>query len=331
MFYANLKSSLTTWNLTNAPVFLRADLNVPLEHGVMQDDFKLRMLLPTLDYLLTQNCIITIGTHLGQPDGYDPKLSVTPLRAWLSKHGYTKNITLLENLRFEPGETACSMAYAQELAKNIDYYVDDAFGSLHRSSASLTLLPQLFDAAQRTIGFLVERELAALQKLLEQPKENFILVVGGGKAADKLKFVEAMLPKIGHLLPCPALTQYISQEFLEKAAQLGVQVHMPVDYRELSVGPATIKAWQPVIAQATTIFFNGPMGNLEVPETTRELEVLLRLIAACPAYKVAGGSSTHEALVNFGLADRFDFCSTGGGATLAYLSGKQLPALDALR
>lgn len=377
--YCKLKSPLPHWNLQNKHVFVRADINVPLHDGAILDDARLQALRPTLDYILAHGGRITLGTHIGRPHGFEQKLSTNPLQAWLNHHGYDHRVTLLENLRFSLEEKAGNLLFAQELAQNIDYYIDDAFASLHDTDTSLTIMPKLFDAQHKGIGFLVERELGMLNTIKYNAQQPYVWILGGGKAASKLPLLETLLRSahtlVTDIMLCPALSWpfwhlaqekkrhvvtpeqeilvHLAKTIIDLAQQKQVTLHLPQDYlvgtdgwngkfmvkraeavteddMMIAIGPETVKLWTPIISQAKTIFFNGPMGDLEKAETIESLKAVLHVITQSNAVSIVGGGNSHAALQLFGLADKVTFCSTGGGATLAYLSGQRLPALDAL-
>lgn len=177
---AKLQCSIPDWQCENAQIIVRADLNVPIEKKVIVDDLRLRAIQPTLDALIRKKATIILMSHLGRPNGHDPSLSTQQLIPWFKKHSYsitfaptipdalqllsaqTHSIILLENLRFFPGEKKLSISFAQELAQLGSFFVQDAFGALHKKETSITLLPEQFPARARTIGFLVEKELAEL-------------------------------------------------------------------------------------------------------------------------------------------------------------------------
>lgn len=351
--YALMRSPLRHWDLKNKRVFVRADLNVPLEDGTIIDDSRLQAIRPTLDYIVSQGGHITLATHLGRPKGFEEALSTKMLMPWFEKHGYpstpegyagrSTSITLLENMRFY-AENPEDMAFAQELATGMDYYIDDAFGSCHRSGTSLTGLPKLFDTAHKGIGFLIEHELSMLSKLKYHAEEPFVLILGGGKTEEKLKLLEALLPRVSTALLCPALAQAYrgnnSKVLLPVDYLVGKRWDGPYSYKKsteitekdivVAIGPNTVTAWHETILHARTIFFNGAMGDLRKPETVQELKAVLQTVAQSAALRAIGGGSTVAALHLFDLTNKIDFISTGGGATLAYLSDQPLPALDAL-
>lgn len=265
----HVTSKLSTLNLRSKRVLLRADLNVPLEHGTIRDDFRLISLLPTLNLLRAQGAHIILATHIGRPEGVDNAFSTKPLAVWLRTNGYTvaeeadlenayttsmqptTDILLLENLRFFPGEKTHDMTFAKQLARLGDYYVNDAFSLLHEADTSITTVPSLFAPEKRSVGLLIEKELATLNKLLTTTKHPFVLICGGKKAATKIPLLEHLLPKLDAILLCPALvctfmhaqgqacgascvddTQLdAARTIMRQAAQSNVQLMFPVDYQ----------------------------------------------------------------------------------------------------
>lgn len=265
-----LTSALPSWNCKNQSVFLRADLNVPLKNKTIISDQRLRATQPTLDHLLKQGAIVILATHLGRPKQQEDSLSTKYLMPWFEKHGYqisfcsTINetyhqqqtakpgtILLLENLRFFKGEQENSLVFAQQLAHLATWYVNDAFGTLHRADASLTLLPYQFPPARRTIGFLVEKELAILTDLLQNPVHPVCIILGGNKIASKLPLLERLLSVANHIILCPAIVftflkalgrpvgkSLVDEEvlnaaraFLRRAPQENCIIHFPIDYQ----------------------------------------------------------------------------------------------------
>lgn len=208
---------------TNKRIFLRADLNVPLDRGKILDDYRLEKLRPTLDALLQRACTVTIATHLARPSGIDPALSTKHLIPWFIEHGYAITfadtleqayqysqaskpmLVLLENVRFFAAEKSHDKTFASQLASLGDYYVCDAFASLHRDSTSLTDVAYLFKPEQRAIGFLIEKELAVCNQVLHTQQKPFVLLLGGGKVADKIPFIMAMLDHADTILLGPAI------------------------------------------------------------------------------------------------------------------------------
>lgn len=268
--YQSPVSSLTTMHLYHRRVFVRADLNVPLHGTHLLDDYRLQKILPTINAIQKQQGSIILATHLGRPRPGDTEPSTKHLIPWFERQGYhilfesdlsraaersrdittSSTILLLENLRFFTGEQNGDTTFAQQLRACADIYVNDAFGILHRHDTSVTLLAQLFKPHERTIGLLVEQELAALNRLLSNPPQPFMLILGGGKIADKIPLIEHMLKRINTLFLCPAPVftflkalgkpvgrslvdeQQLEQclTILRKAQEYNVTVIMPRDY-----------------------------------------------------------------------------------------------------
>jgi phosphoglycerate kinase len=215
-------SKLTQWNLHNKRVFLRADLNVPIENGKIHNDFRLQKILPTLDFLIKQNANIILATHIGRPKNKDPELSTKILVSWFTQRGYTirfepnftkipqekiipQEIIMLENLRFFPGEKESDIFFAKQLAHTAHYYVNDAFGTIHEHDCSVALLPYEFHEDKRSIGFLIEQELSVFDELKNNPQHPFIAILGGGKIKDKIPLIYSLIDKIDTLFLYPAL------------------------------------------------------------------------------------------------------------------------------
>ena len=382
----HITSTLPSLIFDNKRVFLRADLNVPLNNGTILDDYRLLSIRPTIDLILKKGGHIILATHLGRPAGKPvAQLSTKQLIPWFEQHGYTisfcptfadaknntkNSITLLENLRFFPGEQNQDHHFAQQLADLAEYYVNDAFGTLHRTDTSLTLVPPLFSKNHRTIGLLIEHELQALNALLENPQRPFIVIIGGGKVSTKIPLLRNLLPRINAILLCPAIAftfmQALGQKtgnslveldeveeakkIMHEAKKNNVEILFPTDYQimfpdnkttlitvpaheipEHSIGIApgheTLALFSSRIKTAKTIFFNAAFGFSGQPDTMKNLEQLLKIIAASSAYTVIGGGDSVGAVRRFGYAKNMSFLSTGGGATLAYLSGEKLPGL----
>lgn len=210
-------------NLSGKRVLLRADANVPLDNGTIRDDYRLQALRPTLDFILNNNGKIILITHIGRPTNQEPELSTKHLVPWFEHHGYSvdfahdietahkksleknNSIVMVENIRFFPGEQNSNAVFAQQLAQCGDFYVNDAFGLLHRTDTSITQVPKLFAQENKTIGFLIKKELAMVSKLINNPKKPFVLVLGGGKLKDKITLLQTLLPHLSTVLLCPAI------------------------------------------------------------------------------------------------------------------------------
>lgn len=368
-------TDIRSWHLAGKEVFVRIDGNVPIERGIIQNDFRLKAVLPTLDILKEKGAHITIATHLGRPDGKDPAFSTKPLKQWFAQQGHAA-ATVLENLRFHPGEKNNDPLFAKELARGMDFYVNDAWGVLHRHDASVTQMPLLFHPERRAFGCTVERELAALNHLREQPEQPYVVILGGGKPETKLPVLERLLERnmVATILLLPALTftllkalgrpvgaSLVAKELLASAHALvtlaethAINLVLPIDYTVLrtnwqgplelcdadhfpadgigiGVGPRSLELFEPYLRTARTIFFNGAMGIPDRPDTMAPLHALLRMIAASPSYSVIGGGNSITEIEHLGLMQSIDYCSTGGGATLTYISDGPMPGLAAMQ
>lgn len=217
-----IHQKLSSWNLAHKRIFLRADLNVPLSNGKIANDFRLQSILPTIDFILKNQGSIVLATHIGRPKNKEAELSTKTLLPWFKEHGYTihfvedftkilnnpivaQEILLIENLRFFPGEKNGDPFFAKQLASSAHYYVNDAFGVVHNNDTSVTLLPYEFPENRRSIGFLMEKELRALDMLKDNPQRPFVAILGGGKIKDKIPLILSLLQNIDFLLVCPAL------------------------------------------------------------------------------------------------------------------------------
>lgn len=263
-----IHEKIKSWNLHNKRVFVRADLNIPLEHGKILNDFRLISILPTIDYILGKGGSIVLATHIGRPKNHESELSTQILVPWFEQRGYSilfltnvaeiaqhnvipKQIILVENLRFFPGEKDGDPFFAKQLASNSDYYVNDAFGVVHESNCSTTLLPYEFPENKRSIGFLMEKELQMLSTLRDNPPHPFVAILGGGKIADKIPLINGLLNTVDTILICPALCfsflkalgepvgkslvddniQKLCTEIIDKSHKAGINILFPVDYQ----------------------------------------------------------------------------------------------------
>ena len=220
-----IKPLCRAWDMNNKRVFLRADFNVPLINGTIGNDFRLKGIIPTLDYILKKNGSIVLATHIGRPENNQKDrmiLSTRILISWFEEHGYcvefaenvssvrsiaikSKQIILMENLRFFPGEKEADIFFAKELATTAHYYINDAFGVIHHNDCSVAVLPFEFPDNRRSIGFLMEKELRALNSLQKNPDRPFVIIMGGGKVRDKIPLIKHLLPYIDTLFIYPAL------------------------------------------------------------------------------------------------------------------------------
>ncbi|GII51646.1 phosphoglycerate kinase [Planotetraspora thailandica] len=380
-------------------VFVRADLNVPLDGETITDDGRIRASVPTINKLLERGAKVIVGAHLGRPKGAPtPKYSLAPVSRRLAELlgqdvafatdvvGESAastvealqdgQVALLENLRFEPGEESKDDAvrgeFAGRLAALADLYVGDGFGAVHRKHASVYDLPQRLPHAA---GDLVLTEVEVLKKLTEDPARPYVVVLGGAKVSDKLGVIANLLSKVDRLLIGGGMGytflkaqghevgNSLLQEdqldqvrgFLNEAASRGVELVLPVDVlaathfgadaphevvdataipadREgLDIGPKTRELFAAKLADAKTVFWNGPMGVFEFEAFSGGTRAVAEALVTSDAFTVVGGGDSAAAVRLLGLPeDGFSHISTGGGASLEYLEGKTLPGLAAL-
>jgi phosphoglycerate kinase len=371
-------------------VLLRADFNVPLHDGRIDDDLRITAALPTIEYLRSRNAKIVCCSHLGRPQGkVDPKYSLTPVAKRLSELlGHTVELSpevagfeslsrsqslrpgavmMIENLRFDPGEEANDPAFAANLTELGDVYVDDAFGAAHRAHASIVGPPLVLPSAA---GRLLAREVDVLGRLLDAPKRPCVAILGGVKVSDKLGVIDALLPRCDTLLiggamaftflvarganvgdslvqddqvdHCRELLKsgridiptdvVVAAEMTATASTRHVRADaIPPGLAGYDIGPETAGHYADVIAGAATVLWNGPMGVFELEPFAAGTRTVAGAVADCRGFTVVGGGDSASAVRQFGLADRIDHVSTGGGATLELIELGDLPGLQALR
>jgi phosphoglycerate kinase len=328
-------------------VLVRADLNVPLEDGKVADDTRIRASLPTLELLLERGAAhLAVCSHLGRPKGRDPAFAIAPVAARLRELLADDRIGVLENTRFDPGETKNDPDTAAQLAEGRDLYVDDAFGSAHRAHASTEAVAHLLPAYA---GLLLERELEMLGRLLGEVERPFVLVAGGAKVDDKIGVLENLGQRADAVLVGGKMAEQLREENpLPYDAQLPTDVvaaaafeadaesriapydDIPAGWLGLDIGPDTRESFAAAIRGARTVFWNGPMGVFEWPGFAEGTNVVAHAVAEADAYTVVGGGDSVRALQELGLADRVSWVSTGGGASLELLEGKDLPGVAAI-
>jgi phosphoglycerate kinase len=353
-------------------VLLRADFNVPISDGGIDDDLRIRAALPTIEWLVERGAKVTACTHLGRPKGTpDPRYTVEPVRRRLAE--LAPGVELMENLRFDPGEEANDAAFVDRLVEGQDLYVNDAFGAAHRAHASIVGPPARLPSAA---GRLLAREVEVLGGLLEGPERPFVAVLGGSKVSDKLKVIEALLESVDTLLigggMCftflAAMGHDVGDSLLEAdqvdncrrlldsgatilvpsdvvalgpGGQIGdpgaggevatVGQDVPAGWKGLDIGPGTAAAFADQVAAAGTVLWNGPMGVFEDPRFAAGTRAVAEAMAEAKGFTVVGGGDSASAMAAFGLADRIDHVSTGGGASLELIENGDLPGLKALR
>ena len=328
-------------------VLVRADLNVPLEQGRVADDTRIRAALPTLQYLLEHDATeVVVCSHLGRPKGPDPAFAMTPVARRLRELLPDERIDVLENTRFDPGETKNEPEFARTLAQGRDLFVEDAFGSVHRAHASTVCVAELLPAYA---GLLLERELEELGKLLGEVERPFVLVSGGAKVEDKLEVLRNLGGRADTVLVGGKMAEQLREQ-----NPLGFPVELPRDvvaaaafepdaeakvvrYDELpegwlglDIGPETREAFAAEIGKTKTIFWNGPMGVFEWPRFAEGTKAVAEAVACSDAYSVVGGADSARALRELDLDDEVSWLSTGGGAALELLAGKDLPGVTVI-
>jgi phosphoglycerate kinase len=363
-------------------VLVRVDFNVPLdEDGNITDDARIRAAVPTLTELREKGARLVLASHLGRPKGRDEKFSLTPAAERLSDllgaevvladdldNVPDGDLVMLENVRFDPGETKNDPELAKRYAALADVYVNDAFGSAHRAHASTEAVAHLLPSAA---GRLLEREVATLRGILDDPRRPLVAVVGGAKVTDKIGVLDAFLDVADEILIGGAMcfpffkaqghevgNSLCEEEGIEPAARVlmaGVdKVSLPVDlvageefkadtpvqeidgvdvpegWMGLDIGPSTAERYADAIKDAGTVFWNGPMGAFELPPFAAGTHTVAEAVAITAATTVVGGGDSAAALAQFGLADMVDHVSTGGGASLELVEGKPLPGVEAL-
>jgi phosphoglycerate kinase len=374
-------------------VLVRVDFNVPIENGQVGDDARIRAAIPTLELLLGKGARLILCSHLGRPKGRDPETSLKPVSERLdeliaapvhqapevigpqvrrgSQRLEPEGVLVLENTRWERGETQNDPALAKQLASVADVYVNDAFGSVHRAHASTTGVAELLPSAA---GLLLEREVTTLRGIVDAPERPLVVVLGGAKVTDKVALIDRFLDAADALLiggaMCfaffaaqgrPTGASLVEEEGVELARRAlaaaegrRARLLLPLDLvaggsfsaeaepvelegtdvpdglMGLDVGPRTVAAYAEQVAGAGTVFWNGPMGAFELAPFAAGTRGLAEAVAEAGATTVVGGGDSAAALAEFGLAERVDHLSTGGGAALELLEGRPLPGLEAL-
>jgi phosphoglycerate kinase len=374
-------------------VLVRVDFNVPIEEGQIADDSRIRAAVPTIELLLERDARLVLCSHLGRPQGRDPKTSLRPASERLGelidapvrqahevvgpevRRGAERlepgSILVLENTRWERGETKNDPQLAADLASLAGAYVNDAFGAAHRAHASTVGVAHDLPAAA---GLLLEREVTTLRGMIERPERPLVVVLGGAKVTDKIALIERFLDTADTLLiggaMCfsffraqgkPTGDSLVEDEGVElagKALELAEKsecrlllpedlvlgdefdaeaevreqdgVEVPDGWMGLDVGKRTADAYAAEIAKAGTVFWNGPMGAFELDPFAAGTRAVAEAVADAPGATVVGGGDSAAALAEFGLADRVTHLSTGGGAALELLEGRELPGVEAL-
>ena len=349
-------------------VLVRTDFNVPLDYDggavTIVDDFRIRAALPTIEWLTERGAGVICASHLGRPKGEpDPRYSMAPVRARLAE--LAPGVELMENLRFNAGETENSDEFVALLIEGVDVYVNDAFGASHREHASIVGPAKTLPSA---MGRLLEKEVDVLLGLRDRPKRPFVAVLGGAKISDKLGVVEALLEVVDSLVIGGAMCftffaaegkpigdSLFEPDQVDTCARIlaasGDKIHLPDDLvgldaagnfatwgtrlpdgaKGFDIGPGSAAAFTDVIMDARMVFWNGPMGMFEDDRFAAGTRTVAQAMADTKAFTVVGGGDSAAALAQFGLDDEVDHVSTGGGASLELLELGDLPGLAALR
>jgi phosphoglycerate kinase len=363
-------------------VLVRVDFNVPLgEDRTITDDARIRAALPTLTELRRRRARLVLAAHLGRPKDREPEFSLRPVADRLAELLELEvalaedldrvpdgEVVMLENVRYEPGETKNDPDLAKRYAALADAYVNDAFGAAHRAHASTEAVAHLLPSAA---GLLLQAEVATLRGILDDPRRPLVAVVGGAKVTDKIGVLEAFLDRADSILIGGAMCfpffkaqgHEVGSSLCEEAgieparkvlAVAGDKLQLPVDlvageafdadtpvraidgvdvpegWMGLDVGPKTAGRYADAVRRAGTVFWNGPMGAFELEPFAAGTRAVAEAIAATDAITVVGGGDSAAALAQFGLADKVDHLSTGGGASLELVEGKPLPGVEAL-
>jgi phosphoglycerate kinase len=380
-------------SVEGARVLTRLDLNVPIADGVVQDDTRIVAALPTLRWLCERASVIAACSHLGKAKGSpDPAYTLAPVAPVLERlldrpvhfvedclsagvaDAAPGTLLLLQNLRFHPGEKANDPEFAARLAAGCTHYVNDAFGTAHRRHASVAAAADGFAAGRKCAGLLMETEITALSRLVHNPDQPFVAVVGGAKVSTKTAPLEALLDRVRALLIGGGMANTFlkarghevgrslvedemldtARSVMDHAADRNIELFLPTDVvvtddldsptrvevvpaeaipAELMVvdlGPDSRARYAAALAPARTVFWNGPMGVFEIDDFAAGTLSVANAMAGCAGFTVVGGGESVMAIRRAGVVDEIDHVSTGGGASLSFLTGDRLPAIAAL-
>lgn len=383
--------TLKDFDFADKRVLVRCDFNVPINKGEIDDVFRIKQTLPTIEYLIKNKAKVILMSHLGEPEGrVVDELKLIPVQEKLAElldmpvkkasdcvgldiEKQTQEmepgeILLLENLRFHKGEQENNSDFAKKLAKLADFYVNDAFGVCHRNHASVVGITKYLPSG---IGLLLEKEIKVLSRVMKNPERPLIAIIGGAKVSTKMKVIKSFIEKADQVLLGGKLANTLlivsgvckdracpEKDIIKEIKSIDFEspkIHLPVDAVAsldakgesyvrsiemekaekdellLDIGPETLKEFCRIVESARMIVWSGPMGFFENPLFEKGTKELAEKIANNrEAYRVIGGGDTVSAMMKFGLLDKFDHVSTGGGAMLSFLSEEELPGLRAL-
>jgi phosphoglycerate kinase len=388
-----MKQTISDLDVAGKKVLVRVDFNVPLKDGVITDDNRIVQAVSTIKYLTDHQAKVILFSHLGKVKSAKDKeyLSLASVAERLSELlkkdvtfiATTKgteledainnmaegDVLLMENTRFEAGETKNDKELAQYWAGLADLYVNDAFGSAHRAHASTVGVADHLNSA---IGFLVEKELKFLDEAINKPKRPFVVILGGAKVSDKIMVIDHLLKKADRIIIGGGMAYTflkaqnyevgtslieedkisLAEEYLAKAGdkiilpldsicadkfsedattQEALSTEMPPNMMGLDIGPRTIELYKEILDEANTVLWNGPMGVFEMPKFAKGTRAICEILANLDATTIVGGGDSAAAAFQFGYADKFDHISTGGGASLVFMEGKELPGIAVIK
>ncbi len=381
--------------LKDKRTFIRLDLNVPIKNGEITDDTRIRAALPTIDYALKQGAKVVLCSHMGRPKKPEDRqaLSLEPvgerIRELLDVEVQlvenpasatpkalfsglkSRQLILLENIRFDEGEEENSEKLASKLASYTEVYINDAFGASHRAHATIVALPKMLK--ERGMGYLIKKEVEMLDKVLFNPSRPFVALLGGAKVSDKIGVIDRLMDTIDVFLIGGAMaytfmaakgqvtgasrlekdkinlakeliariearnkkillpTDHVVVKKLEAGAENKIVTSITEDWMGVDIGPNTTEQFALELKKAGTVFWNGPMGVFEMPAFSKGSFKLAEALANSEAVSIVGGGDSAAAVNASGFADKMTHISTGGGASLEYLQGDKLPGLEALR
>lgn len=389
------KLTIKDLDLAGKRVFIRCDFNVPLDENLnITDDKRITASLPTIKYAIEKGAVVILASHLGRPKGkITEEFRLTPVAKRLSellgvkikklddcigfevekavKEAKPRDVILLENLRFYGEEEKNDKEFSRKLASLADVYVNDAFGTAHRAHASTEGITHYLKSAA---GFLMEKEIQYLTKIMQNPQKPYVAILGGAKVSDKILVIDKLMEMADTFLIGGGMAytflkakgikigaSIVEQEkietaknILDKAEKKGIKIILPVDHiaadkieegakiqninsqeipdglKAADIGHETIKNFKAALKNAKTVLWNGPLGVFEVKGFEKGTREIADFIAGLKAVTVIGGGDSAAAVAEFGLEDKMTHVSTGGGACLEFLEGRELPGIAAL-